>query len=379
MKSVVFSFLLVAIWCHPGVAQKKKEVLTTPVTVNYCLPKVAYNVVVAFEYSRLIPGPYRQYAEKQLGLKPEIQALGEEWKIKDITIVPQYLPDDKARYAISATGDYHSVMLSLTPEGFLAGIAGGNGVDVNGGRPVMNYVEEQMGSDKEVDIFNLEVYNSLKEVLDTNYTFQEIDGVSKKIWDPIERYVAKNEQDNVKEAVREIFRIRSERVKLLSSDNEVADGKSLEIILEKFRQMEDEYLSLFMGKKETQLVTRTFTCVPEKAEEPVVAFRFSPENGPAGKKNVSAVAYTLSFADVSFPAETAAPAGKGQPQPVVYYRIPATAELKLMKGNEELKSFRAIVPQFGLVKTFPTEIISNEGLSLEFYPEYGALKSVGRK
>lgn len=378
MKGVVFSFLLVAMWCHSGVAQKKKEMLTTPVTVSYCLPKVAYNVVVAFECSRLIPGPYRQYAEKQLGMKPEIQALGEEWKIKNITIVPQYLPDDKARYAISATGDYHPVMLSLTPEGFLAGVAGGNGIDVNG-RQVMDYVEEQTNSDKEVDIFNLNVYNSLKEVLDTNYTFQEIDGVSKKIWDPIERYVAKNDQDNMKEAVREIFRIRSERVKLLSSDNGVADGKSLEVILEKFRQMEDEYLSLFMGKRETQLVTRTFTCVPEKAEEPVVAFRFSPENGPAGKKNVSAAAYTLTFADVSVPAETAAPAAKNQPQSVVYYRIPATAELKLMKGNEELKSFRTIVPQFGLVKTFPTEIISNEGLSLEFYPEYGALKNVGRK
>lgn len=377
MKRIVCSFLFVAIFCYSGVAQKKKEVLSTPVTVNYCLPKVAYNVVVTFEHTRLIPGPYRQYAEKHLGLKPEIQTLGEEWKIDDLTIVPQYLPDDKARYAISTTGDYHPIMLSLTPEGFLAGVASGNGGGVNADL-VMNYVEEQSGSAKEVDIFSLSVYNNLKEVLDTNYTFQEIDGVSKKIWDPIERYVTKNDQDNMKEAVREIFRIRSERVKLLSSDNGVADGESLKIILDRFRQMEDEYLSLFMGKKETCRVTRTYTCVPEKAEEPVVVFRFTPENGPAGKKNVSAAAYSLTFANVSVPAEAAASAGK-QPQSVIYYRIPATAELKLMKGNEELKSFRAIIPQFGVIKTFPTEVISNESLSLEFFPEYGALKNVGKK
>lgn len=77
---------------------------------------------------------------------------------------------------------------------------------------------------------------------------------------------------------------RSERVKLLGAENNVPDGKSLEIILKEFDQMETNYLSLFIGKKETRKVKEVVTCMPVKADEPVVAFRFSEKEGLAGGK-----------------------------------------------------------------------------------------------
>ena len=76
---------------------------------------------------------------------------------------------------------------------------------------------------------------------------QEIDGVIKRIWDPIISYKPKTRRDLMSEAVKEIFRIRSERVKLLAAENEVPDGKSLQVILKEFDRMERDYLSLFMG------------------------------------------------------------------------------------------------------------------------------------
>ena len=97
----------------------------------------------------------------------------------------------------------------------------------------------------------------------------------KKIWDPLIRYERKSEMDNVREAVSEIFRIRAERVQLLDAENEVPDGKSLEIILREFDNMEENYLSLFMGKQQKRVVKRTVVCEPVKAGEAVVAFRFS--------------------------------------------------------------------------------------------------------
>lgn len=102
---------------------------------------------------------------------------------------------------------------------------------------------------------------------------------NEKIWDPIIRYIPKTETDNVKEAVSEIFRIRSERVKLLAAENSVPDGKSLEIILKEFDRMESNYLSLFMGKTEKRQVKRVVTCIPVSVDEPVVAFRFSEKGG----------------------------------------------------------------------------------------------------
>lgn len=62
----VFIVSLMLVVCLAAAAQKKKE-LTTLVNVNYTLPKVAYEVEVILECERFVPGPYQNYAEKELG------------------------------------------------------------------------------------------------------------------------------------------------------------------------------------------------------------------------------------------------------------------------------------------------------------------------
>ena len=309
-------------------------------------------------------------------IRPEATQVSEKWAIKKINVLPQYIPDEKAVYSVSANGDYWPVTLSLSAEGFLAGIAAGKG-EVFNEKKEMKYIAEALGDEERIDIMKLNTYNQLKEVLDTNYTYQEVDGEMKRIWDPIVHYAVKTDADNVKEAVSEIFRIRSERVKLLGAENNVPDGKSLEIILKEFDRMEKNYLSLFLGKRETVKVKRVFQCIPEKANEPVVAFRFSEQNGVTDTKNVAAQAYFLKIEEAVVPASS--PVSGGGEAAAVYYRVPATATLKLLKGKEEIMSYPAIVPQLGEIKKFPVDVISSEGLMLEFYPQFGSLKSIRKK
>ncbi len=357
-------------------AQKKKEI-TTPVTVGYCLPKVSFIVKVKMECLRRIPGPYRQYAAKELGMKPQIMFLNEQWNIKSIEVEPCYLPDEKAVYTLTTSIDYNPVLLSLSPEGFLAGIAcAANKNDMAVSK--MLYKPVEMSSEREVDITSLNTYNPLKEVLDTNYTYQEIDGVMKKIWDPIVRYTAKQERDNVTEAVKEIFRIRSERVRLINAENGIPDGESLEVILKEFDRMEQDYLSLFMGKEEKQEIERSFICTPEKEGEAVVAFRFRTSEGIVPVKDVSAEAYSLVADHVFIPSSADTPS-ESTSVSAIYYRVPAMAEIKLMRINEKLQSFYTVVPQLGLIKSFSTDVISGENLTMEFYPQYGSIKSINRK
>lgn len=371
----LFWIVWMAVMAYPVGAQKKKE-LNTLVNVNYCLPKVVYQVEVTLECTRFVPGPYRNYAVKELGVQPEGMEPREEWKIVRLDVKPRYLPDQQAVYSVSSAGSYHPVMLAWSAEGFLAGVAGGEGGVFNG-REEAEYVGEQLPEASVIDIMKLDTYNHLKEVLDTNYTFQEVDGVVKKIWDPVVRYAPKTEEDNVKEAVSEIFRIRSERVKLLGSENQVPDGKSLEIILKEFDRMEENYLELFLGKKETGTVKRVFECVPGKANEAAVIFRFDERSGISDVGNVSAQPYLLKFADVAVPASH--PVAEETEGAAIYYRIPAVGDLKIIRGKEELLSFRTIIPQFGEIKRFPVDVIENEGLVLEFYPQFGALKKVSRR
>lgn len=372
MKRIVFSFILITAVMTSVYAQKRKE--GTPVTVSYCLPKVSFQVKVKMEYTQLIPGPYREYAQEKLGMRPEISSRSEKWEIKGIEVKPVYVPDKTTMYAMTANGEYQSVMLTLSPEGFLAGVGCGP-LPISVPVQSMYYTPLSRNSGNEVSIASLKTYNPLKEVLDTNYTTQEVDGVVKRIWDPIIRYTTKTSADNRNEAVKEIYRIRSERARLIAGGNEVPDGASLELILKEFDRMEQDYLSLFMGKKFTQTLERVFYCAPEKAGENTLIFRFSEAEGVVSRKNVSAVSYSLRVDNVVVPAgRNALPEGQGQA--VIYYRVPAAGDVKLFRMNEELQNFRTVVPQLGVIKTFPTEVISNEGLVLEFYPEYGSLKSV---
>lgn len=375
MKKIAFILLWGVLIASVGFAQKRKEI-NTPVSVNYCLPKVAYKVKVKVASIRYIPGPYAEYAEKELGMKPEAAVMKERWEIESVQVIPFSVPDEKAVYSMTAAGDYHSVMLSLSPEGFLAGIASGP-LAIKMPQEGMKYRVPKTDSRQEINRAELRTYNPLKEILDTNYVEQEIDGVMKKIWDPIVRYVPKTNQDLMSEAVKEIFRIRSERIKLLAAENEVPDGKSLQVILKEFDRIEKDYLSLFMGKEVKQTSERFFVCTLEKENEAVIAFRFSESEGIVDRKNVSASAYSLVAQNVFVPSDNeAAPAE--QTQSVIYYRVPAIADVKLMRVNEELESFRGVVPQLGVIKKFPTDVISVEGLQLEFYPEYGSIKSVNK-
>lgn len=117
------------------------------------------------------PGPYQNYAEKELGVRPEATQVSEKWAIKKINVLPQYIPDEKAVYSVSANGDYWPVTLSLSAEGFLAGIAAGKG-EVFNEKKEMKYIAEALGDEERIDIMKLNTYNQLKEVLDTNYTYQ---------------------------------------------------------------------------------------------------------------------------------------------------------------------------------------------------------------
>lgn len=350
------------------------------VNVNYCLPKVEYRLEVTMECIHSVPGPYWKYAEKELGMTPKIVKEEERWRIKGVEICPQYLPDEKATYAISAHTEYTPIALQLSAEGFLAGVASraegseaGCGVD---GRVWYEPAEER--EEGRIDILNLRTYNHLKEVLDSNYTFHEVDGEMKKIWDPIVRYTRKTEADNVKEAVSEIFRIRSERVRLLNAENQVPDGKSLEIILDGYERMEDDYLSLFMGKTVKREVKRVVVCSLAAPGDAAIAFRFSEKEGLADAKNVSAQAYALQVADVTVPASRST--GDTGDELAIYYRVPAVGELQLVRGSRDVVfRTRTVVPQYGEIKRFPVEVITNEGLSLEFYPQYGSLKSVKKR
>ena len=370
MKKLFFIIGLVGLVSLSVSGQKKRE-LTTQVSVDYTLPKISYDVVVTMECSRLIPGPFRQYAEQQLGVSPEITSEGEEWMIKKIQFVPRALPDPKAMYTVNASGEYNSILLNITPDGFLAGV--GSGTTNQTRNEDIIYEEVKNNSESGINYVRFGIRSTQKEVLDSNFTEMEVEGEIRKVWDPIERQVLKESEDYVKEITEDIFAIRKKRLDMLAAGTATAEA------LKAMDKFEANYMSLFMGKKETREVVQTFSYVPEKADESVVLFRFSANDGITAKNNVSAIPYIVELKNIYVPKKEAAQAGNSRPVPSLSYREPAVADLCLLKGKENVMTVRCVIPQLGFIKQFPLDVINNEGISIDFYPQYGSLKSIMKK
>lgn len=159
----------------------------------------------------------------------------------------------------------------------------------------------------------------------------------------------------------------------------LAAGTATAEAIKAMDELEVNYMSLFMGKKEPCEVVQTFSFVPEKADDSVVLFRFSVNDGITDKNNVSAIPYIVELKNVYVPKKENAPAGNSRPVPSLSYREPAVADLCLLKGREKVMTVRCVIPQLGFIKQFPLDVINNEGISIDFYPQYGSLKGIMKK
>ena len=63
----------------------------------------------------------------------------------------------------------------------------------------------------------------------------------------------------------------------------------------------------------------------------------------------------------------------------LYYRIPEYADARILFKDVVLASKKLLISQFGSVMSLPQKAINGRRTSLEFYPDYGSIKSLQQK
>lgn len=340
-----------------------------PLSLSYMLPRASFEVAVTLECTERVPGPFSAYAPERLGVRPSITSAGQSWRIVGIRVTPVAAPDEGAMFTLSASSDHAGLQLSLTPGGFLAGV--GSGAAPSEEPRALEYVAPPAPA-REIEYIRFGVESTLKEVLDSNFSTMEIDGVPQRVWDPIVRHALKDNEDYAREITAELFATRRKRLEGMAS----AGGLTGESIAG-LKALEEAYLSLFLGKETSREVTRVFRYIPERADAPTPLFRFSAERGIARLDDVSATPYLaeVTGAIVAKPAagETAAA------RPGITYRVPAMATLRVRAGETTLFEGPCIVPQLGRLEQIPLDAIANEGLTIEFHPHLGSIKRISKK
>ena len=313
-----------------------------PGSFIYSLPLTVFDVSVTAEEISIIPGPYAKFAEKYLGIQHAPQKTEKLWSIRNITLKNHTEADPEFIYSlqgIGTTDDYPDLTqllenkLILPPASFSAEMVNLYSYPPNTGEILYTdlSVKRNFEAEKDVEVSLV--------MPDTLY-------VSK----PTSRNALKEKtiEQKAEEAANFIIKLKKRRFKLVAGQYDfMPEGEAMSAALNELARVEEEYLSLFIGKRIRTEIRQDFHYVPiaGKESERAVICRFSKDSGFLDSRESTGMPVLLEM--------NAAQKVKGlnrykiplkPPQNVIYYRIADQVDVKLTAGEQVWVD--AIMPVF---------------------------------
>ena len=370
MKLSIFTFALslvaVSLLAAPKDDKKKDVPGATSGLVEgvvYALPQTGIRIQVKATRERFVRGPFQPYAQKMLGIENAPSADADRWNMDEMKIEVFSEPDpDQVHKAIGPAAQ----LVSLTESGILAAI---NNDVISKETEIQTQSFLTKNLDKQVNFNDLSIW-SFYSPADSTKNF---------------KMVSKSMDQKAAEAAETLFNLRNSRFALLTNadDEALPDGKSFEVMAAELGKMEENYLTLFIGKSAKQTYEFSFDFVPgQKAAKGEVFFRFSEDRGVLPKSDLSGrpivievnKAENLTAKQIGLSTSENPEAGKSG----LYYRMPGMAEIRILDGSTQLAGARAPIAQFGTTAPVPENLLDGS-YRLEFYPSTGAVKNITAK
>ena len=296
--------------------------------IYYALPRTVIQLDFVIEEIELLKGPYSDFVN-MIGADDYIMEDGMEYRLVDVAMTTYAEADPDATFFVEMSANRGDATdFYMTPKGILQGV---------GIAPTPSPLTSNLSP----------LTSSLPPLPSQDRTFKYQYGSK-----------AKSPEQMALAAVEMINRIRDEKIKLLTGFQETA------FTLETYRQMyadldqmENDYLSLFVGKRIVNTVVKTVYVTPSK-EVPLQSIaRFSTEKGFSA--GVSGPGNTITLQALSL--KTTGSINEPSPSAVetishenkLFYRIPETANVKLSLGNEVLYEKRVEIAQYGVFMLAP--------------------------
>ena len=333
MNRMKSAFLLLALMAF-GIGNATAQYLTTHAKVvmpgqqkgiYYALPRTVLQLDFVIEETELLEGPFSEYVHL-VGADDYIVEDAMEYRIVDVVMSTYTEPDPNATFFVEMNAkkgentDFH-----LTSKGILQGFGMEIPTAVDQPKQV---VEPKQNTDQ-----------------DRSFKYQY--GIK-----------GKSREQIAMAAADMITKIREEKIKLLTGFQETA------FILDTYRQMyadldqmENEYLSLFIGKRIVNTVVKTVYVTPSKDVTSQSIAKFSTEDGFSAGVTGSGDVITLQALSL----KTTSSINEPSPSAVetishenkLFYRIPETANVKVIMGSEVLLEQRETIAQYGVFMLAP--------------------------
>ncbi|MFI3267349.1 MAG: DUF4831 family protein [Rikenellaceae bacterium] len=318
-KIILNIFTLGLVLLASTVVTAQTSGLVQKINTPYILPQTGVKVVIKVAHEKIEKGPYAKYSQQLLGVTAPLS--------------------DRESYTIL------SGALSSYTEGDASNIYSISDSKV---APL-----EVVGMEMEFD--NAKNASSYSRTTETNTpTFSDMSitpivGASYAA-DRTSSY-EKSMDDMAKDAANTIFTLRKRRFDLITGESlEGAFGAGLGAAIEEMKRIEDEYISLFVGKKTVEIRDYVFDVVPKVGAANYVVCRFTKEGGIVDAMDVSGEPVLLVINPdgkvKSVPSSDKKTVVKG----TVSFRAADMSTCKLFDNSQKLLETRRLpILQFGAV------------------------------
>ncbi len=363
-KIKYFSFLILIVFFSGCQTQEKTAQTVSSVdkgmdlpsdAIIYTLPRTIIKVEVVAEKVTMKKGPLSAYSKKYLGLERGIKEDRTEWilKIENVTSSEEVDPDQY--YMVRSNGLVSSNFLQLSKNGLVLMPVSQESSFIRTGQPGIEEEEIEYFKDRSVKPNLIEKSDTVYSLLETDTGFVKVPHVQLK-----NRY--KTLDEKAAEAAAFIIKIRKRRFKLLSGQYDVfPEGIALEYAVNELTRLENEYLSLFIGKTVTQQVYRTFTYLPKNEDNEdlsEVLFRFSSTKGILPEKDLTGSPVTIKVNKLNpeDPFKSLAVNNASEDVSDLIYRIPVPCRVELSDEMRSLGTTDLLIYQMGPLVRLPDNV-----------------------
>ena len=361
------AIIIAVMFVLPVSGQRKKDEVTAPAFTEgivYALPRTGVRVKVQAVKETFQPGPYAAYAEQLLGIKNVKNKSSVNWIIDEVKIDMFSEPDPDQVHKAMGNGAF---LVNLTPDGCLAGINSANSSVKN-----LKTETNQVGQPAETDANDFFQYYTDSPL----YTA----GDSTNNYRPVKMA----DEQKISKAAQRILECRRLQFEIAAGliDELHPDGEAYKVSLKELKEIEKTYLSLFIGKYNTEKAVFGFDYIPKTGGKSEAVFRISEEGGIIPATDLSGKPVMIEFEIEKELAQKQTDLIKSDNPAAgesgVFYRIPGKANIRIVNDMNVIATARATIAQFGAVAPVPEELLSGD-FAVDFDPETGAISNISKK
>lgn len=316
--------------------------------IVYYMPKTELVITLSYERMEQKPGIFYQYAQRYLGAKDIVTKQKTTYRLSDIALSTLAIADPNRAYKVNMQKGYNTQLLSLTPDGRLAG-------------------------------YNIREENTNEKPKGCEIIGNET-GLQEKLMPLLEEHFLTGSLAKMAEGTaKQIYRIRETRLNILGGDVEhvPADGQAMQLVLNELDKQEQALVELFIGTTQLTHHTHTIHYLPADDIEKEVICRLSKHTGIVDKNDLSGepIYLTLKAHKQSLQMSYMISPKTTIPSQL-YYNLPGTADIVLQYQTLSMAQ-SIIVAQYGVAIPLALDLFNTkQHYRIYIHPETGNILSI---